>query len=97
MTAEQHARSLFDVLPAEVRHLVILGGGSLRAFYDGTEIKDIDCFFVSLASYTYVAAYLSGRNDWTSEAAPNGIRNFRSPEGHLVSLIGFEFGTPHEH
>ncbi len=36
MTAEQHARSLFDVLPAEVRHLVILGGGSLRAFYDGT-------------------------------------------------------------
>ncbi|MBH1671700.1 hypothetical protein I5U90_01350 [Stenotrophomonas maltophilia] len=97
MTAEQHARSLFDVLPAEVRHLVILGGGSLRAFYDGTEIKDIDCFFVSLASYTYVAAYLSGRSDWTSEAAPNGIRNFRSPEGHLVSLIGFEFGTPHEH
>lgn len=97
MTAEQHARSLFDVLPAEVRHLVILGGGSLRAFYDGTEIKDIDCFFKCSADYYYVSNVLDDMPGWTSEDAPTGIRNFRSPCGRLVSLIGFEFGTVDEH
>lgn len=97
MTIEQHARTLFDVLPAQVRHLVVLGGGSLRAFYDGTDIKDIDCFFKSLGDFHRAAFELSTAPGWASEDAPNGIRNFRSPCGKLVSLIGFEFGTPDEH
>lgn len=97
MTAEQHARSLFDVLPVQVRHLVVLGGGSLRAFYDGTAIKDLDCFFKSCADFYRASFELSAEPGWVSEDAPNGIKNFRSPCGKLVSLIGFEFGTPDEH
>lgn len=97
MTAEQHARSLFDVLPAEVRHLVILGGGCLRAFHDGTAIKDIDCFFRNQDDYHQVADVLSWTPGWVSEVAPNRVRNFRSPTGELVSLIGFSFGQAVDH
>lgn len=97
MTLMQHALSLFAVLPESIRPEVILGGGCLRAHFDGTEIKDIDCFFRTHEDYLSVADILDDEEGWERADSPNGVTNFTSPSGHLVSLIGFEFGDALAH
>lgn len=97
MNLMQHAVSLFALLPEAIRPEVILGGGCLRAHFDGTEIKDIDCFFRSREDFLKVADILDDEPGWERADSPNGVINFTAPSGHLVSLIGFEFGDALDH
>lgn len=95
-TIVEHAKALLEPLPRAIRYTAILGGGALRAFYDGTPIHDVDLFFRSRAEYD-AAVFELRRIGWTAEVSPRGVTNFRSPSGLLYSLIGFGFGAPLEH
>lgn len=91
-----YVRGIFEMLPQSCRPLVIVGGGALRAYFDGTRVKDYDLFFRSALDYATTARTLV-QNGWTELPAPNGTRIFRSPTGEYFNLIGFVFGPPLDH
>lgn len=94
-TIEEHAKALLEPLPRVIRYTAILGGGALRAFYDGTPIHDVDLFFRSKVEYD-AAVFELRIIGWAEEVSPNGVTNFRAPSGLLYSLIGFDFCAPLE-
>ncbi len=89
-------RAFFDELPASVAASAILAGGALRAFYDGSEVKDYDLFFRTNHDYCLADLALAAAG-WERVPNPNSnANNFRAPSGKLVNLVGFAFGTAAE-
>ena len=84
-------------LPRGVRILPILGGGAIRSFLDGTQVRDYDLFFRSKEAYIATVVELQ-HAEWVERLSPAGARVFTNPEtGHEFNLIGFFFGSPAEH
>lgn len=86
--------ALFNSLPQVFRDRAILAGGALRAFHDGTPVKDYDFFFRNAVDYNVCADELNSGVHQSSDPAPKTFHAMH--EGKLLNLIGFRFGTPEE-
>jgi len=97
MSLHQHAASLYRHFPEWCRSLVILGGGCLRSYYDGTPIRDIDCFFRSEQAYDVMKNTLIRADGYALHKEHERYCEFRHPDGSILNLVGFVFGTSKEH
>lgn len=92
---QEFLRPAFSVLPAPVRANAMLGGGALRAFYDGTAVKDYDLFFASCEEFARACAYLRRSAHFEETTAENETQfpsfSFDSEDGRtfVFNLIGF--------
>lgn len=97
---QKYAEEVLAELPSVVRSLAILGGGALRAFFDGTVVKDYDLFFASNEDYETAIAEMfhsSTDGDWSYHGESGRTVEFKSPSGMTFNLIGFAFGTAEDH
>jgi len=98
MTLYHHAQSLYARFPSSLRPVIFLGGGCLRAYYDNTLIKDIDCFFNNEEDYAAVKEELErSRNHVLRKAGERYCEYTYLPDGTVINLVGFTFGSPREH
>jgi len=97
MSLRQHTQSLYNLFPETWRSSIILGGGCLRAYYDNTPIKDIDCFFRSEEDYRAVVRTIAYTPGYTSLRIHERYCEYRHPGGRVINLVGFVFGNPREH
>jgi len=97
--AMQAATAALDELPLRVRLLAILGGGALRASFDGTTVKDYDLFFRSDEDFLDTIAVLMEAPKWIPipSKTPGRHYTFRSPQGREFNVIGIFFGSPKDH
>lgn len=99
MTPIEFAREVFAELPERIRELPILGGGALRALFDGTEIKDYDLFFRNHDEYLITARALE-EEGWEFlgfSGGSVGASEWQSPSGRMFNLVDFYWGTPLDH
>jgi len=80
--------ALYERMPPEVRPLAIIGGGALRAYFDGTQTKDIDLFFRSNADWLAAGDVLTAEGATFDSNAPCGTWIARY-NGAEFNLIGF--------
>lgn len=97
MTPAGYAESILRKLPASVQTLPILGGGALRAYFDGTPVKDYDLFFRSHEDFAAVEAAFRNDFGFFPSASNNGALTFYDRDGNEWNLIGFAFGDETEH
>jgi len=98
MTLYQHAHTLYNHFPFVLRPFIILGGGCLRAYHDGTAIKDIDCFFRNKGDYEDTRVELGRSRDYVLRKDGGRFCEYTYlPDGMVINLVGFEFGSPREH
>lgn len=96
-TLNGYAAEILCELPACARPLCILGGGALRAFYDGTTPKDYDIFFRSYEDFVVVMDLLIFVLNWPLDStSPLQAPSFTAPSGHVFNLIGFAYAGPEE-
>lgn len=91
----EYVREVFRSAPAGVDVLAMLAGGALRAFFDGTPVKDYDLFFCSMDDYD-TARWLFTRDprffEPGSVETPPNTRVFRdATTGREWNLVGFDF------
>lgn len=80
--------ALYERMPPEVRPLAIIGGGALRAYFDGTQTKDIDLFFRCGQDFYAALAAFSAEAATFDLGAPVGTCIIRY-NGAVFNLIGF--------
>jgi len=97
MTVIHHAVKLFRMLPEDMREYTFIAGGSLRAYYDKTTIKDIDCFFRSREDYEAACIEISTSPQFTLTRGSDRFLEYRRENGVLINLVGFVFGEPCAH
>jgi len=97
MSLYWHAKSLFNLFPERWRSAIILGGGCLRAYYDKTTIKDIDCFFRCVEDYQAVKEAMAGTDGYVLIKDNHRCCEFWRTGGYIINLVGFIFGEPHDH
>lgn len=89
---------VYSKLPETVRNTAMIGGGALRTFFDGTQIKDIDLFFRSEWDFLAAKRALAMHEDWllsSDEQLLAGCPVFHLPGLPPVNLVGFRFAdTP---
>lgn len=95
--AATYAASVFALLPAQFRQLAILGGGALRAQFDGTAVKDFDLFFRSEDDYLRAVASLRCCPAFSFVELRGRTAVFCDTAGREWNLIGFAFGSAAEH
>ena len=80
--------AMYERMPPEVRPLAMIGGGALRAYFDGTRTKDIDLFFRNVADFTAAVQVFAVEGASFGLGAPVGtdIVHFNGAE---FNLIGF--------
>lgn len=80
--------ALYERMPPEVRPLAIIGGGALRAYFDGTRTKDIDLFFRTQADWLAAQDVFSAEGaTWELDCPVNtGIAHYN---GAIFNLVGF--------
>ena len=90
-TLRDYATSILWQLPPSIAHRVFLAGGALRAFLDGTTVKDYDLFFANREDYEAAVATMRALG-WEElpESYP-GAPQFLSPKGLVFNLVGFAF------
>lgn len=87
--------ALYERMPPEVRPLAIVGGGALRAYFDGTRTKDIDLFFRCLGDYDGALAAF-GVAGASFEINTPALTNIAHYNGAVFNLIGFHFADDAE-
>jgi len=97
MTLHAHARSLYLLFPEHWRSAIILGGGCLRAYYDKTPIKDIDCFFRCEEDYQAIVDAMDKTYGYVKIKGTHRCCEFWRTGGYIINLVGFVYGTPCEH
>lgn len=85
--------AFFNSLPQVFRDRAILAGGALRAFHDGTPVKDWDFFFRNPVDYVACISALDPAYEFP-DVLPTTFRELH--EGKVLNLIGFRFGAPEE-
>lgn len=97
MSPAEYAQDILSRLPQPARGIAILGGGALRAFFDGTAVNDYDLFFRSDQDYLDARGALVAAG-WSRELSVEGRQaRFLAPDGSEWNLVGFDFGTPQWH
>lgn len=98
-----YVRAILEELPEHIRERVIIAGGCLRAFYDGTTVKDYDLFFRSVQDYLAADRALADLAHSSDSAAwienfdvAAATAEFISPTGKRFNLVGFAFGEVEE-
>ena len=96
MSLRAHVAAVFAALPRFAAEVSILAGGSLRAYYDGTEVKDYDLFFRDRHDYrtAYTAMEIAG---FEFLGTRGGSETWLSPCGKEFNLVSLAFGSPEEH
>lgn len=80
--------ALYERMPPEVRPLAIIGGGALRAYFDGTQTKDIDLFFRTLED-SIAACDVFQAEGATFESDVPAMTSIVHYNGAIFNLIGF--------
>lgn len=97
-----YAFAVFCLLPDAVASTAILGGGALRAFFDGTTVKDYDLFFRSKADFDAALIEMLASEAFEEDFAATVSKLSGAPvfthlaTGRQFNLVGFYFGTPEE-
>jgi len=98
MALYQHAQNLYSQFPWGWRSAIILGGDCLRAYYDCTSIKDIDCFFRCKEDYEAIKDAMDEHDNYVLRKDNKRFCEYTYlPDGTVINLIGFVFGSPREH
>jgi len=97
MSFYQHVQSLYNRFPLHWRSSIILGGGCLRAYYDLVPIKDIDCFFRCKEDYETIREAMGEDSRYVLRKTAERFCEYTYlPDGTVVNLVGFVFGSPEE-
>jgi len=90
--------AIFATLPDAVSSTAILGGGALRAFFDGSKVKDYDLFFRSKADFDAALIEMQASEFFREEAGNHVLSPLfvHIETGKEFNLIGFGLGTPEE-
>lgn len=88
-----YIRAILAELPEGVADTAILAGGALRAFYDGTPVKDYDLFFSNKEDFA--AARIALAAAWPDDLPfeCRGAWTHTAPSGKQFNLVGFCFGS----
>lgn len=98
MTAfRAYAAAILAALPEAARGVSILAGGALRAYYDGTPVKDCDLFFRSHEDACIAESALRDGAGWRFVSSQGRAVTYRSPCGKDFNLVPFAFGDPVDH
>jgi len=97
MNLYQHAQSLYNLFPEHWRSHIILGGGCLRACFDKTPIRDIDCFFRSEGAYRLIRKSALSTSGFVFAKGNARYCEFWRSGGYIINLVGFVFGDEDDH
>lgn len=93
MQITTYAAQVLRSLPHIVAATSILGGGALRAFYDGTAVKDFDLFFASDEHYQGALIAMLANHAFDYEGSAGRTEIFRCRmTGRVFNLVGFCYG-----
>jgi len=93
----EYVEEVLSELPPAIRSLCILGGGALRAFFDGTTVKDYDLFFANNDDFEAALHAVGDGPRFTYDGNAGRTVTFRSDSGMDFNLIGFAFGSARDH
>ncbi|WP_408953197.1 hypothetical protein [Lysobacter sp. Hz 25] len=96
MTFRAYAAAILAVLPKGAREVSILAGGALRAYYDGTPVKDYDLFFRNHGHYLRAVNEMSAAG-FTHLRKVGGSEGWLSPCGKEFNLVSLVYGEPLDH
>lgn len=89
-TITEWVTALYERMPAEVQRRAIIGGGALRAYFDGTQTKDIDLFFSDALDYTLAVSEFELAGATFEAGCPNGTEIVHY-NGAIFNLVGFHY------
>lgn len=82
--------ALYERMPPEVRPLAIVGGGALRAYFDGSQTKDIDLFFRTFGDYAgAIDAFEANGATYPVGVEVPAMTAIVHHNGAVFNLIGF--------
>lgn len=88
----------FATLPDAVSATAIIGGGALRAFFDGSKVKDYDLFFRTKADFDAALIEMHASEFFHEDDSNHPMAPVFThiATGKVFNLIGFGLGTPEE-
>lgn len=89
LTIYGYAKALFALLPSFTRSAAMIGGGALRAYYDKTEVADVDLFFRTNADYERALAEMHEHPAFRFTGWKGRTAVFKRGDGLEYNLIGF--------
>lgn len=98
MTYDEYVLKIFAKIPTGAQRISILAGGALRAFYDGTKVKDYDLFFRDRGDFLRAVLAFQQSTSPVWAVAQTGPKTYIAEHPLLgkFNLVGFRFGTPRE-
>lgn len=92
---ESFILEVYTVLPKAIRKKCFIGGGCLRAFFDGTPIRDIDVFFQCRDDFELAVGLVTGEGWKRLQTGSTSFPSFQHA-GLTFNFIGFRYMESHQ-